>query len=153
MVKTRFPRGFTLIELMLVVAIIGLLSAIALPKFADLVVKAREASVKGGLGALRSALSIYYADNEGQNPNYVAIDVCLTAGGKYLNEIPLMRSPQGYHDSSQILNRAASPPPAVMDGSGGWFYLGFPNWHAEGPENLVVSCTHTDSKGTTWSLY
>lgn len=69
MVKTRFPRGFTLIELMTVVTIIGLLSAIALPKFADWVVKARETSVKGGIGALRSALSIYYADNAGQVPS------------------------------------------------------------------------------------
>ncbi|HNA60070.1 MAG TPA: type II secretion system protein [Elusimicrobiota bacterium] len=153
MPASRRPRGFTLIELMLVVAIIGLLAAIALPKFAELVVKAREASVKGGLGAIRSALSIYYADNEGQNPNYVVIGESLTTGGKYLNEIPVMRSPQGYHDSSKIVNRAASPPPSVMDGSGGWFYLGFPNWYAEGPQSLVVACTHTDSKGSLWSTY
>ncbi|HND64395.1 MAG TPA: prepilin-type N-terminal cleavage/methylation domain-containing protein, partial [Elusimicrobiota bacterium] len=57
--------GFTLIELMLVVAIIGLLAAIAVPKFANLVIKAKEASTRGKLGTVRSALSIYYADNEG----------------------------------------------------------------------------------------
>ncbi len=61
-------HGFTLIELMLVVAIIGLLAAIAIPKFGNLVIKAREASVKGALGTLRSAISIYYANNEGQYP-------------------------------------------------------------------------------------
>ena len=53
---------------MLVVAIIGLLAAIAIPKFANLVVKAKEASIKGKLGTLRSAISIYYADNEGIYP-------------------------------------------------------------------------------------
>ena len=57
--------GFTLIELMIVVAIIGLLAAIALPKFANLVTKAREATIKGKLGSLRSALSLYYADTAG----------------------------------------------------------------------------------------
>jgi prepilin-type N-terminal cleavage/methylation domain-containing protein len=51
--------GFTLIELMLVVAIIGLLAAIALPKFADLVRKAREAALRGKTGAIRSAISNY----------------------------------------------------------------------------------------------
>ena len=147
-------KGFTLIELMLVVAIIGLLAAIALPKFAELVVKAREASVKGGLGALRSAISIYYADNEGTYPTYTAVADSLTTGGKYLQDIPVMRSPQGYHVSSSIMNRAASPPPSVMDGGGaGWFYLGFPFWNNGGPEALVVACTHTDSKGSVWSTY
>ncbi|HND63455.1 MAG TPA: prepilin-type N-terminal cleavage/methylation domain-containing protein, partial [Elusimicrobiota bacterium] len=63
--RFRYLRGFTLIELMLVVAIIGLLAAIAIPKFANLVVKAKEASVRGKIGSVRSAMSIYYADNEG----------------------------------------------------------------------------------------
>lgn len=60
--------GFTLIELMLVVAIIGLLAAIAVPKFANLVIKAKEASTRGKLGSVRSAMGIYYADNEGHFP-------------------------------------------------------------------------------------
>jgi prepilin-type N-terminal cleavage/methylation domain-containing protein len=63
-------RGFTLIELMIVAAIIAILAMIALPKFSNLIDRAREASTKGNLGALRSALSIYQADNEGQSPFY-----------------------------------------------------------------------------------
>jgi len=61
--------GFTLIELMIVVAIIGILAAIAIPKFASLLRKSNEGACKGNLGALRSALSIYYGDMEGQYPD------------------------------------------------------------------------------------
>ena len=53
---------------MIVVAIIGILAAIAIPKFADLIRKSQEGATKGSLGALRSALTIYYGDMEGVYP-------------------------------------------------------------------------------------
>ncbi len=53
--------GFTLIELVMVIVILGILSAFALPRFADLGSEAREASIKGIYGAIKSASSIAHA--------------------------------------------------------------------------------------------
>ncbi len=66
-------KGFTLIELMIVVAIIGILAAVAIPRFADLIDRAKEAQTKGNLSSIRSAISIYYGVNEGRAPGQDAL--------------------------------------------------------------------------------
>ncbi len=53
--------GFTLIELVIVIVILGILAAAALPRFTDLSTDARIASINGLAGALRSAASIAHA--------------------------------------------------------------------------------------------
>src|SRR5947209_17562432 len=56
-------RGFTLIELMIVVAIIGILAAIAIPNFMTYQAKARQSEAKVNLGGIFTTATSYFAEN------------------------------------------------------------------------------------------
>jgi prepilin-type N-terminal cleavage/methylation domain-containing protein len=134
--------GFTLIELMIVVAIIGILAAIAVPRFADLINKSRESTVKGSLGALRSAISIYYSDTEGIFPTAASLTTILTAGGKYMKDFPSIDLPSPAPHPRQTtvcLNH-------ICDSFGRWAYF-------DTTGHICVSCTHRDTRGSTWSVW
>jgi prepilin-type N-terminal cleavage/methylation domain-containing protein len=141
--KIRHTKGFTLIELMIVVAIIGILAAIAIPKFADLVTKSKEAAVKGSLGSVRSAVSIYYSDSEGVFPNnsVAGFREALTNGTKYLQQLPFISIPKpGNHGATNGVV-------TVLGDTGAWAYVSNTDGH------VFINCTHTDTKSSTWSTW
>jgi prepilin-type N-terminal cleavage/methylation domain-containing protein len=135
-------KGFTLIELMIVVAIIGILAAIAIPKFADLINKSKEGATKGGLSSVRSAVQVYYGDNEGWFPTDTL--ACIIENAKYIASIPQAKMPgTGHADSNAVTAVAAS---AVPTDGAGWAYYNDPTLSASWG-NFVVGCTHEDIKG------
>jgi prepilin-type N-terminal cleavage/methylation domain-containing protein len=71
-VEYRQPRSFTLIELLIVVAIIGVLAAIAVPNFLNARVRSQVARVVGDMQALDVALSSYFADHGKFPPDHWA---------------------------------------------------------------------------------
>ncbi|OGS37814.1 MAG: hypothetical protein A3J82_09760 [Elusimicrobia bacterium RIFOXYA2_FULL_69_6] len=150
----NFRSGFTLLELLIVVSIIGILAGIAMPKMAEVARKAQEGALKGNLGSLRSSLSIYYADNEGLYPSCIAgadssifQDVLVP---KYIRAIPQVKS--GLHPGTDAVYCDSAMVAGSVHDSQGWYYDGvLPADSQQG--SIWVACDHTDSKGTTWTAY
>lgn len=73
---TEAQRGFTLIELVMVIVILGVLAAVAIPKFVDLKSDAVAAANQGVAGALSSASAINYASRSANSAKGNAVANC-----------------------------------------------------------------------------
>ena len=81
-------KGFTLIELLIVVVIIGILAAIAIPKFANTKEKAVVASMKSDLRNLVTAQEGFFSDNQDYAGSFAATQTNGTGGGGVLAFTP-----------------------------------------------------------------
>ncbi len=143
--------GFTLIELMIVVAVVAVIAAIAIPKFGELISRSQESSAKGALGTFRSALDIYYVANQGMFPS----DINALTQGKLIDFLPKIQLPAvalqgnpGHGASNSVENYTAENLfGTVNEGDNMWAYVndGLDQGH------VGFNCIHKDTKGTVWS--
>ncbi len=140
----RKEKGFTLIELLIVIAVIGILAAAILPRFIAFDEEAKDASTKGVLSSLRTALVMYRSKEGGFPPASTGdiLETALTDGtgtsGPYIDIIPLCRAMDDPNNTIEV----GATWSAVSDSA--WFYNSTNNtWQ--------VSCGGTDSDSKYYS--
>jgi prepilin-type N-terminal cleavage/methylation domain-containing protein len=102
--------GFTLIELVIVIVILGILASVAIPKYEDMREQARTATLKGELGSIRSAVAIQYGKSAlAGAAGFPALNGSIFADGNVPKE--------------PVLNSNAVKTTAGVDNAGGWQYM------------------------------
>jgi type II secretory pathway pseudopilin PulG len=144
-----------LIELMIGMVIIGILLGIGLPKLSLIINKSKEATTKGNLGVIRSAISIYYAEVDGFYPSD---DLSTTLLGPRLPEIPegiypTMPGNLGHGGPSNLVRTGVIPGGGDdMASRQAWLYdntgPGSATWG-----QVIANCSHNDFYGAPWSAY
>jgi prepilin-type N-terminal cleavage/methylation domain-containing protein len=124
--KNPVARAFTLIELIAVIVVLAILSGIAIPKYFDYAQEAKKSSVKGTLGAVRSAIANYYANSAvNGSPAYPLLSALedYTTTNRVMQE-PIAGNPfKGgtAADAADVMAATWSATPPVS-GNAGWAY-------------------------------
>lgn len=82
-------KGFTLVELMVVVAILGILVAVAVPVYSNVTDNAKKKTCESNIATIKSAVAVYQAGNNGNPPETLQdlVDADVN-GNTYLEKIP-----------------------------------------------------------------
>lgn len=164
-------RGFSFVEIMMVVAILGILAALVIPQFQSHSQEAKEAAAKDNLRILRQQFEVYTAQHNGVSPGYPDGDITAaptwmslfsqmlkstnasgefadigTAGfplGPYLTQMP--KNPFNESKTVKMLGNAEGFP-ADPTGTFGWVYK-------PATKEVRLDWTGTDKKGVRYYDY
>jgi len=168
---TSLRKGFTLVELIIVVSILGILAAIVLPEFQGHISQAKESQAKANLRIFREVLARYRAEhttpagyfngNTSSNAldtfliiqltQYTSVnsEVSLTrstkfCNGPYLDKIP--PNPFNGQTIISVLANGVTTFPATPPANTGWVYMPSLN-------QIRLACSDTDSEGKSIYAY
>lgn len=115
----RERKGFTLIELVVVIMILGILGAVAAPRFMSTSAGAADSGLKQSLSVIRSAIEMYAAENAGAYPSGPEATFKEEIG-PYLRGSRFPRCPVGNRNDEVAISDAT--PLAAVDGTASWVY-------------------------------
>lgn len=149
-------EGFTLVEVLIVVAILGILGAIVLPSFQDNFVLAKESAAKDNLRILRNAIELYASQHGNVPPGYNNNDSSSVASPRtfysqmaenrdYLSSIP--RNPFNDKNALAVIDNGSSfPTEPYLTSLKGWIYK-------PSTKTIKLNWLGTDSKGVAYFDY
>ncbi len=113
-------RGFTLIELVIIIVVLGILSTFAVAKYQDLTLDAKRSACRGALGGLRSGITTWYSQNIVKNlaAQYPPIDTLRLAGRVIEHRIP----PNPFQTNAPDSIVTGVTKGVVVGTRGGWAY-------------------------------
>jgi len=147
-------KAFSLVELMIVVAVLGILAAIVVPQFQGHSTQAKEAVATDSLRLLRGAIELYAAQHDGVPPGYENDDVTTPPSGlvfnrqlilekRYLSEMP--ENPFNNLETIKIIGNTEAFP-ASATGEFGWVYQ-------PATKAIKLDWPGTDKSGTSYFEY
>jgi len=132
----RNQKGFTLIELVMVIVILGILASVAIPKFSDISQKAEIAAEAGVVGAVRAGISAVYMTNLIASPGTATYPDSLDQAPKGVVNTPTIQlnafftgvlAQGGVHDGNWYKNSSAMNGQDTYTGKAGGRYSYYPD--------------------------
>ncbi len=122
--KANNQKGFTLIELVIIIVVLGILAAVAIPKYQDITGEAKEAAARAALGSIRSGVTIFYANaavttGTADWPTLVEIETYGTVMATAMPKNPYQLDTNAPDSICTGVTKGV----LVAGGRGGWAYL------------------------------
>lgn len=136
--------AFTLIELIVVVSIIALLAAVAIPKYGELLEKANLGATLGNLTSIRSAISMYYSNNMGFPPS-IDLSNCPAFKEFIGDTLPYVKAKKPY--SNPPYGNGVTLGTLIPNTMGSGWYYNYTNG------NVFINSIANDISGNSYTTY